>query len=61
MINEYRELICSIFFMGIIFLVIENASGRLEGNCGMHKVPRCRILMPLQEGTHNKSVVQEKL
>ena len=26
----------------------------LEGDCGMDKVPRCRLLTPFQEGPHNK-------
>ena len=31
------------------------SSKSLEGDCGMDKVPRCRLLTPFQEGTHNKS------
>ena len=31
------------------------SSKSLEGDCGMDKVPRCRLLMPFEEGTHNKS------
>ena len=31
------------------------SSKSLEGDCGMDKVPRCCLLTPFQEGTHNKS------
>ena len=29
------------------------SSKSLEGDCGMDEVPRCRLLRPFQEGTHN--------
>ena len=35
------------------------SSKSLEGDCGMDKVPRCRLLMPFQEGTHNKLLAKE--
>ena len=30
------------------------SSNSLEGDCGMDRVRRCRLLTPFQEGTHHK-------
>ena len=35
-------------------------SKSLEGDCGMDRVPRCRLLTPFQEGTHYKLLAQYK-
>ena len=37
------------------------SSKSLEGDCGMDKVPRCCLLKPFQEGTHNKLLAQEEI
>ena len=31
-----------------------DSSKSLEGDCGMDRVPRCRLLTPFQEGTDHK-------
>ena len=36
------------------------SSKSLEGDCGMDRVPRCRLLTPFKEGTHLKLLAQEK-
>ena len=36
------------------------SSKSLEGDCGMDRVPQCRLLTPFQEGTHQKLFSQEK-
>ena len=34
--------------------MIWESSKSLEGDCGMDRVPQCRLLMPFQEGTYHK-------
>ena len=45
------------FYDLMIFIYNPNpfyeSSKSLEGDCGMDKVPRSRLLRPFQEGTHN--------
>ena len=46
------SLVRNVFYLYTCYC---ESSKSLEGDCGMDKVPRCRLLMPFQEGTHNKS------
>ena len=36
------------------------SSKSLEGDCGMDRVPRCRLLKPFQEGRQHKLLDQEE-